>query len=130
MFPILSFKSFEKEIHGCITHNCGGDAGTELFYNVEGLLTDEALSYINLHGTGIIQSLHLYIGSPHCSAFPKGEFTPVRGFANMIRKMGASYDRIDIAASDSLDSGAKVPVQELLSKLQLMLCSNNINMSI
>ena len=97
----------------------------ELSIEQQMLLLSQTSVLIGMHGAGISQSQYLPIGTPHCCGvieiFPKGEFTPVRGFANMIRKMGASYDRIDIAASDCLDSGAKVPVQELRSKLQLLL---------
>lgn len=77
---------------------------------------------VGMHGAGISQSQYMSIGAERCCGvleiFPRGEFTPVRGFANMIRKMGLRYSRIDISREDSLTNGAKVPVQELGTKLR------------
>jgi hypothetical protein len=70
---------------------------------------------------GIVHSMHMSVGNKHCCGviemFPKGEFTPVRGHGNMIRKMGIYYDRIDVIDRDSHTDGAIVPVQELSDKL-------------
>lgn len=65
--------------------------------------------------------MHMSVGSKHCCGvlemFPSGEFTPVRGHGNMIRKMGIYYDRIDIVNRDSQSDGAIVPIDELTDKL-------------
>ena len=49
--------------------------------------------------------------------FPKGEFSPVRGYANMMRKMGLRYDRIDINEDNSHQNGVIVPIDEMKLKL-------------
>jgi hypothetical protein len=85
-------------------------------------LMSETNILVGMHGAGISQSQYMPIGSERCCGvleiFPRGEFTPVRGFANMIRKMGLSYGRIDISKEDSLGDGARVPVAELVQKLR------------
>lgn len=84
-------------------------------------LMSETSVLVGMHGAGISQSQYMSIGTARCCGvleiFPKGEFSPVRGFANMIRKMGLSYSRIDISAADSLPEGAKIPVKEMTEKL-------------
>jgi hypothetical protein len=80
---------------------------------------------VGIHGAGIAHSQYMSVGAAGCCGvlemFPQGEFTPVRGFANMVRKMGAHYERIDIAGKDSRASGALVPVQEMAAKLGALL---------
>eukprot|EP01039_Chlorochromonas_danica_P004295 gene4295-4715_t len=82
---------------------------------------------IGMHGAGIAMTMHMSIGNPRCCGvleiYPKGEFSPIRGHGNMVRKMGLHYDRVDIGASDSRENGAVVPVQELVSKTEAMLNS-------
>jgi hypothetical protein len=72
---------------------------------------------IAMHGAGIVQSMLMSLGSLNCCGIiemiPEGEFSPVRGFANMIRKMGFHYHRIAIDARNSKSEGAIVPIQVL-----------------
>lgn len=97
----------------------------ELDFAAQVALMSETSILVGMHGAGIAQSQYLPVGSERCCGvlemFPKGEFTPVRGFANMIRKMGLSYQRIDIPAEQSLGTGAQVPVEEMVRKVRLLL---------
>lgn len=97
----------------------------ELPFDAQVALMSETSILVGMHGAGIAQSQYLPVGTERCCGvleiFPKGEFTPVRGFANMIRKMGLSYQRIDVAAQQSLGMGAQVPVAELVAKLSALL---------
>lgn len=88
-------------------------------------LLSETSILIGMHGAGISQSQYMSIGRKNCCGvlemFPTGEFTPVRGFANMIRKMGLHYERIDISPQGSQSSGAVVPTSEMIEKVRLLL---------
>jgi hypothetical protein len=53
--------------------------------------------------------------------YPKGEFTPILGHGNVARKMGLRYGRVDVAKSDSLGTGAVVPVDQLTKALVKMI---------
>jgi hypothetical protein len=94
---------------------------SELSFEQQMQLMSETSILLGMHGAGISQSQYMAIGTERCCGvlemFPRGEFSPVRGFANMIRKMGLSYDRIDIDGENSLPEGAKVPLKEMVEKL-------------
>lgn len=97
----------------------------ELSFEQQMQLMSDTHILVGMHGAGISQSQYMAIGSPRCCGvleiFPKGEFTPVRGFANMIRKMGLQYQRIDVRPEKSLPNGAMVPGQEVAEKLKILL---------
>ncbi len=88
------------------------------------LIADTSI-VIAMHGAGLVQTMYMSIGKKNCCGviemFPSGEFTPVRGYANMIRKMGMHYDRIDVSPGDSKPEGAKIPISQLIVKLSNML---------
>jgi hypothetical protein len=98
---------------------------SELSFEQQMQLMSETSILLGMHGAGISQSQYMAIGTERCCGvlemFPRGEFSPVRGFANMIRKMGLSYDRIDIDGADSHPEGAKVPVKEMVDKLSALI---------
>lgn len=97
----------------------------DLDFDAQVALMSQTSILIGMHGAGIAQSQYLPVGTERCCGvlemFPRGEFSPVRGFANMIRKMGLHYQRIDIDAAHSLGDGAQVPVAEMVSKLGILL---------
>jgi hypothetical protein len=68
--------------------------------------------------------MHMSVGSKYCCGvlelFPSGEFTPIRGHGNMVRKMGIFFDRMDISQQNSQSNGAIVPVDQLVLKLDKM----------
>lgn len=76
---------------------------------------------VGMHGAGIVHSMHMSVGTEHCCGvleiFPRGEFFPVRGYANMIRRMGIHYSRLDLSEQNSRPNGAVVPAQEVVSQL-------------
>ncbi len=80
---------------------------------------------VGMHGAGMSSSMHMSIGEEKCCGvlemFPQGEFTPIKGHGNMVRKMGLYYDRLDIDGRDSQGDGATVPVQKLVQQLRHML---------
>jgi hypothetical protein len=80
---------------------------------------------IGMHGAGMASSMHMSIGEKNCCGvlemFPKGEFSPIKGHGNMVRKMGIYYDRLDIGGEDSHGNGATVPIPPLIDKLKNML---------
>jgi hypothetical protein len=82
---------------------------------------------IGTHGAGIASSMHMSIGSEGCCGvieiYPKGEFSPIRGHGNMVRKMGIQYDRIDIGSLGSQNMGCIVPIMTLKEKIQAMVKS-------
>jgi hypothetical protein len=88
-------------------------------------LLAETSIVIAMHGAGLVQTMYMSIGTKNCCGviemFPKGEFSPVRGYANMMRKMGLHYDRIDISDRDSRADGAIVPTSTLVDKLDSMI---------
>jgi hypothetical protein len=76
---------------------------------------------IGTHGAGIVHSMHLPLGAHFPSGvleiFPKGEFSPVRGHGNMVRRMGFQYSRLDLSAPNSGHDGCTVPPSELSTAL-------------
>eukprot|EP01038_Epipyxis_sp_PR26KG_P008144 gene8144-11023_t len=76
---------------------------------------------IGMHGAGIVSAMHMSIGAKYCCGviemFPVGEFFPVRGHANMARKMGIHYSRIEISQSNSRSNGAVVPTDKVSNQL-------------
>lgn len=80
---------------------------------------------IGMHGAGITHSMSMSLGSDNCCGvieiIPTGEFSPVRGFANMIRKMNFHYTRIAINRENSRSHGAVVPINELKESIIDML---------
>jgi hypothetical protein len=88
-------------------------------------LIGEAGIMVGMHGAGMASSMHMSIGEEKCCGvlemFPQGEFTPIKGHGNMVRKMGLYYDRLDIEGKDSQGNGAKVPVQALIRQMRQMM---------
>ena len=78
-------------------------------------LISESSIIIGMHGAGITHLTHMSVGSKYCCGvieiFPIGEFSAIRGHANMARRMGHKYESIH------LREGSKVPTEELLKKL-------------
>lgn len=78
-------------------------------------LISESSIIIGMHGAGITHLTHMSIGSKFCCGvieiFPIGEFSAIKGHANMARRMGHIYDSMHLAA------GSNVPTDELLTKL-------------
>jgi len=76
---------------------------------------------------GIASSMHMAIGSKLCCGvveiYPSGEFSPIMGHGNMVRKMGLRYDRVDIRPDQSQSDGAFVPTDELSNKVLAMIQS-------
>mmetsp|Transcript_6302 Transcript_6302/g.10503 ORF Transcript_6302/g.10503 Transcript_6302/m.10503 type:complete len:664 (+) Transcript_6302:51-2042(+) len=91
-------------------------------------LIGETSVMIGAHGAGMASSMHMSIGTENCCGlieiYPKGEFTPILGHANMARKMGLHYARVDVSKQDSQATGATVPTNELSKSLIQIL--NNI----
>ena len=92
------------------------------------VLLSESSIIIGMHGAGLASAMHMSIGTKYCCGaieiFPRGEFTPIRGHGNMLRKMGFLYDRLDLPEVVSKPTGAYVPpdvlikpIRELISKL-------------
>lgn len=76
---------------------------------------------IGTHGAGMVHSMHLPLGA-HLPGgvleiFPKGEFSPVRGHGNMVRRMGIQYSRLDLSALNSGHDGCTIPPKELSAAL-------------
>jgi translation initiation factor 1 (eIF-1/SUI1) len=73
---------------------------------------------IGVHGAGVPTSMHMSLGRPNCCGvveiFPRGEFSPIRGYGNMARRLGLHYQRLDVGGEDSYSHGVRVPVEELL----------------
>ena len=88
-------------------------------------LVSQSSIIVGMHGAGIALALHMSVGTKYCCGvlelYPTGEYSPIRGHGNMLRRMGVHYDRIDIAAEDSLSTGAKIPVEEMSQKILAML---------
>jgi hypothetical protein len=101
------------------------DMGKMKSYTEQIKLIAETSIMIGMHGAGIVHSMHMSIGQENCCGvleiFPKGEFSPVRGYANMIRKMGIHYERIDISEQNSKSQGAIVPLTTVTDKLSVLL---------
>lgn len=80
---------------------------------------------IGMHGAGIVHTMHMSLGTQYCCGvleiFPRGEFTPVRGYANMIRKLGLHYRRIDIDGQHSGGDGAVVDSKLVTEQLDSLL---------
>lgn len=78
-----------------------------------------------MHGAGIANVVNLPIGSPFCcgilEAFPKGEFTPARGYGNMARRLNVHYDRMDLTPADSGSQGSTIPALEFGRRLKAMI---------
>lgn len=96
-----------------------------LSYKEQLILVKESSIIVGMHGAGLVHAMGMSIGDRKCCGvleiFPKGEFTPVRGYANMIRKMGIHYGRIDISDKDSHGDGAIVPLTEVQKQLSVLL---------
>lgn len=79
---------------------------------------------VAMHGAGVTHIMHMSIGTANCCGlveiFPQGEFFPVKGFANMARKLGVQYDRMDLSGAASQPQGAVVDAVQLVSKLKAM----------
>lgn len=77
---------------------------------------------IGIHGAGMTHGVHMSVGSKLCCGmleiFPQGEFFPVKGIANIMRKTGVHYSRVDIDKQNSLAEGARVPVPETIKTLR------------
>jgi len=111
----------------------GGGQPFDLVFQDMGLLPYEqqlelvegASVLVGIHGAGISHSQYMAVGTPLCCGvlemFPRGEFFKVRGFGNMIRKMGLHYTRMDLSQPDSMPDGARVPVAALVAGLRSML---------
>lgn len=88
-------------------------------------LIAETSILVGVHGAGIAHLMHMSLGAKYCcgviEVFPKGEFSPVRGFANMARKMGFKHDRLDVNQAGSLHDGTIIPVEELALKVVHMI---------
>jgi hypothetical protein len=80
---------------------------------------------VGMHGAGIVSAMFMSVGTPRCCGvleiFPEGEFTPARGYGNMVRQMGLHYRRIDIGHEGSKTHGAIVPVEDLKINLLSLL---------
>lgn len=84
-------------------------------------LIAETSVIVGMHGAGIVHSMHMSVGAENCCGvleiFPRGEFFPVRGYANMVRRMGIHYSRMDLSDANSRPNGAYVPPSELVNIL-------------
>lgn len=82
---------------------------------------------VGVHGAGIPNSMHMSIGSELCCGvieiFPQGEFSAIRGYGNMVRRMGMHYQRMELRPDDSQSSGATVSVSALKSEIVKMMGS-------
>jgi capsular polysaccharide biosynthesis protein len=80
---------------------------------------------VGVHGAGIPNSMHMSIGSEHCCGvieiFPQGEFSAIRGYGNMVRRMGINYQRMDLGSKESQSSGAIVTASLLKSEVEKMI---------
>lgn len=65
--------------------------------------------------------MHMPIGSRYCCGvieiFPQGEFSQIRGYGNMARRMGHHYERIMLRGGD----GTTVAIPDLLSTVNRVL---------
>ena len=72
-------------------------------------------------GAGIANSMHMPIGTKYCCGvieiFPLGEFSQIRGYGNMARRMGHHYERIMLNGDD----GSKVATPALLDTVNQVL---------
>lgn len=88
-------------------------------------LIAETSLMIGMHGAGLSSAMHMSVGEENCCGvleiFPSGEFSPIRGHGNMVRKMGIHYDRLDISGQLCRADGASVPVPGLVEKVRALL---------
>jgi hypothetical protein len=65
--------------------------------------------------------MHMAIGKPDCCGvveiFPQGEFSPIRGYGNMARRIGHHYVRMDIDSRQSKPDGVTVSPELLLKHI-------------
>jgi hypothetical protein len=75
-------------------------------------LIAESSIMVGTHGAGMASSMHMSIGTAWCcgvvEVYPKGEFSPIKGHGNMVRKMGLRYDRLDADQASSRGDGVEV----------------------
>ena len=94
-------------------------------YDEQIKLMSQVSILIGMHGAGIVQSMLMSLGAENCCGvieiIPEGEFSPVRGFGNMIRKMGFQYHRMALDKAHSRAEGATVPIESLKSQLSAMI---------
>lgn len=88
-------------------------------------ILSETTILIGMHGAGITQGLHMPIGTKYCCGvieiFPSGYFFPIRGHANMMRKTGIKYERLEIDSSASTSTGATIPATALATLMIKMI---------
>mmetsp|Transcript_23764 Transcript_23764/g.32531 ORF Transcript_23764/g.32531 Transcript_23764/m.32531 type:complete len:375 (+) Transcript_23764:2-1126(+) len=72
---------------------------------------------IGMHGAGIANSMHMAVGTLHCCGvieiFPQGEFSQIRGYGNMARRMGHHYEMMQLGGG-----GSRVDPSELLKAVE------------
>ncbi len=73
----------------------------KITFDEQVLLMSQSSLVIGMHGTGIPSAaMHLPIGTKYCCGvieiFPSGEFLPITGFGNMVRRFGHHYQRLEI----------------------------------
>jgi hypothetical protein len=67
---------------------------------------------VGMHGAGIASTMHMAVGTRHCCGvveiFPETEFTGVKGYRNMARRMGHQYARLAVAREHTSLQGTAV----------------------
>jgi hypothetical protein len=77
---------------------------------------------VGAHGAGITSSMHMPVGTKRCCGvlefYPPGEFIPIRGHGNMIRRMGHYYERTDTRASRD---GMRIDTELMIATVRSMM---------
>jgi hypothetical protein len=75
---------------------------------------------VGAHGAGITASMHMPVGTKRCCGvlefYPPGEFIPIRGHGNMVRRMGLYYDRMDLPGASQ--TGMKIDTSQMLDRIR------------